>query len=113
MRNILCLVILGLVSCKPAEMQLGENLQVVALSGRTTAIIDQNSKFVVYPNIAEYEVFGQHVVGYRDEAQDNSFDLEQFTTGFGYFVLNTETLELEQGFTEEECKVHEICSRYF
>lgn len=57
----------------------------------------KDGNFVVYPNIVEHRVRGDLVMGRRILAQDNADGSSPFTTGLGYFVLDTSTGQLSQG----------------
>jgi hypothetical protein len=64
---------------------------------RGNGAITKGTDFAVYPNVAEHRVRGSIITGRRVLAADNTDGSAPFTTGLGYFVLNTATGQLKQG----------------
>lgn len=64
---------------------------------RGNGAITKGDDFAVYPNIAEHSVRGSIITGKRVLATDNSDGSAPFTTGLGYFALDTKTGQLKQG----------------
>ncbi len=75
---------------------LPNGYRFVELSRGNGAIIKGND-FAVFPNVAEHRVRGSIVTGKRVLATDNTDNSAPFTTGLGYFVLDTATGRLKQG----------------
>ncbi len=86
----------------PADnADLPNDYRFVELSRGNGAIVDSQSDFAVYPNVVEYRLEGDLVVGVRELATDNSDDSAPFVEGLGPFVFDTSTGVLRQGLAEE------------
>lgn len=79
-----------LPSCGESREALPNGFEFVELSGQTGAIAKYGN-FVVYPNVADYEVQGNLVRGKRVLATDNGSQAREFTSNLGYFTLDTTT----------------------
>lgn len=74
---------------------LPNGYRFVELSRGNGAIVKGNA-FAVYPNVVELRVRGSIITGKRVLATDNTDGSAPFTTGLGYFVLDTATAQLKQ-----------------
>ena len=74
---------------------LPNGYRFVELSRGNGAIVKGNA-FAVYPNVVELRVRGSIITGKRVLATDNTDGSAPFTTGLGYFVLDTATGQLKR-----------------
>ena len=79
---------------------LPNDYRFIELSRGNGAIVDSQGNFAVYPNVVEYRLEGDVVIGMREHATDNTDYSKPFVEGLGYFVLDTSTGELTQGLPE-------------
>lgn len=84
--------------CGERDEPLPNGYRFIELS-RGNGAITKGSDFAVYPNIVEYQVRGNLVIGRRILAQDNTDGSTRFTTGLGYFVFDTSTGHLSEGLS--------------
>lgn len=69
----------------------------IELSKGNDAVVTDEGRLAVYPNVVEYRLKGSLVVRKRELAIDNTDYSKDFTEGLGYFVFDTSTGELQQG----------------
>jgi hypothetical protein len=85
-----------MLGCSLNERDLGGGYRLVQLSGTTSAIINQESELVVYPNVVSVRVEGNFVYGRRVMATDNANSQDpRFSDGLGDFRLNLTTGQLD------------------
>jgi len=92
------LLALSLASCGEEENDLGNGYIHVELDGKNSAIIDRDRHLVVDADVAEYEVYGQYIVGIREDANINS----SLSQKYGYFVFDGKTRILREGLSTFE-----------
>ncbi|WP_338242230.1 hypothetical protein [Aurantiacibacter hainanensis] len=104
MVRIIPATLLFLTGCVSGEANdtLPNGYRFVELSDGNGAIVSDEGDFAVYPNVLEYRLENERVVGKRVLATDNTDYSHPFTEGLGYFVFDTRTGELIQGLSKPE-----------
>lgn len=96
MKRLATTILILLAGCGERDEALPNGYRFIELS-RGNGAITKSGDFTVYPNIVEHRVRGNLVFGKRALARDNTDGSAAFTTGLGYFVLDTTTGHLSQG----------------
>lgn len=93
--HILCLALAlpFLFACE-AGPRLPSGVKFVAVDGGNHALIKSDSFVAVLPNVTSCAAADKYIVG-RRERPASPYD-SQYTTGFGYFVYNAESQQLQQ-----------------
>jgi hypothetical protein len=91
-RPIIALALLMfLASCGETSTDLGNGYKFIELDAANYVIENKDHAIVVYPNITEYKIVGGYVVGIREKSRSVVEAEHEFTTGFGYFILDMNT----------------------
>jgi len=99
---ILFILLLALNNCGgDYNKNLPNNYKLARTSSSEVSIYEPGGKGIIAPNIDRYAVIGDIVVGYVEKPQPPA-DLEGSNPVLGYFILNTKTHELLQGYGKEK-----------
>ncbi|WP_408590505.1 hypothetical protein [Novosphingobium sp.] len=103
-KNIGALLVLALSlsACALGERHLGGHYTLVSLDPDNSAIKDQNDTMVIFPNVTFYEKSGVHIYGCRQRSKAIVDTSGQFTTGFGWFLINEKNGRVEQSLSLEQ-----------
>lgn len=93
------LVALPLVGCRDYSVSLRGGYSFVRTDGANRSIVNKESGVVVYPDVASYEEINKFIVGCRQKSRLPLSEKPEFTTGFGYFILDTETGKYSGGLS--------------
>jgi hypothetical protein len=99
MRKAVIAALIMLAACGERDEALPNGYRFVEVS-RGNGVITKGSDTAVYPNVVEHEVRGNLIIGKRVLAQDNTDGSLPFTSGLGFFVLDTSTGRLQQGLSK-------------
>lgn len=86
------------LSCCDQRTRLPHGYQYVSLDSVNSAISDSNNIMVIYPNIKEYKILGEYIVGERVKSDID----KRFSTNLGFFIFDTRDGTLLQGLSDTQ-----------
>jgi hypothetical protein len=92
---------LFLLGCGDYEIPLQNGYSFSRTDSENHAIIDKKRRVVVYPDITDYEQASHLILGCRRKSKFLLADIPELTTGFGYFILSTQTGEYVGGLSRD------------
>ena len=105
MRRAVILLCLFAASCGEWDQPLTGGYTWVGVDGDTGLIEGPtDGRIAVYPNVVEAEASGRFIVGKRELAASNTDNSSEFSTGLGYFILDTRSGAYAGGLTETQFK---------
>lgn len=98
-RIVAIFVALFLAGCGDYSVSLRGGYSFVRTDGANRSIVNKENGVVVYPDVASYEEINKFIVGCRQKSRLPLSEKPEFTTGFGYFILDTETGKYSGGLS--------------
>jgi hypothetical protein len=89
---------MALAACSQEDVKLPRGHEYFHISPSIAAIADAEQRIVVDPNVIEYAVIGDYVVGKRADAHLD----REFSPRIGFFILDMRRRKLVEGLNPAE-----------